>query len=172
MDHFVMLKSNVRPASAQLAATLKKAMEKEGVGNADLARACGVTVQAVTGWLKTGRLSKRHLPVISRLVKKSIPVLLGDTAANDLAPPLNDVELDLIVAFRELPTAAQIELRDQLMTDAKKWHQYAMEVLRRQGATTLLSNERAGETMEPAPKHDEPRQAAGNRAKSRRRTRR
>ena len=59
-----------------LAQRLKDALEESGTTQADLARACGVTDQAVYDWLKTGRISKQHLPTIAALTGKTLEYLL------------------------------------------------------------------------------------------------
>jgi hypothetical protein len=59
---------------------IKKAMdeaEPKVTGNA-LAAACDVTPQAVSGWRKTGRVSKRHLLTLSRLTGKPLEYFIGE----------------------------------------------------------------------------------------------
>lgn len=53
-----------------LAERLKKAMAEHDppVHPAALARACGVTTAAVGGWLKTGRVDKRHFQTFVRVL--------------------------------------------------------------------------------------------------------
>jgi len=35
----------------------------------DIAKACGASKQAVQGWIKTGRIDKKHLPKLAELTK-------------------------------------------------------------------------------------------------------
>lgn len=44
---------------------------------AALAKACGVTDQAVNGWRKTGRIAKRHIPKIAELTGKPLEYFLN-----------------------------------------------------------------------------------------------
>jgi SOS-response transcriptional repressor LexA len=43
---------------------LQYALKQSGIKNAEIAEACGITPQAVSGWLKTGRISKNALYVV------------------------------------------------------------------------------------------------------------
>lgn len=51
---------------------LQEALDSGALDAASLAKECGVTRQAVYGWLKTGRVAKEHLPVFSRLSGKPL----------------------------------------------------------------------------------------------------
>ena len=46
---------------------IKQAIAKSGLKKSDIARACDVSPQALTGWLKTGRISKESLAIIARV---------------------------------------------------------------------------------------------------------
>jgi len=59
-----------------LADRLRQALEESGVTQAELARACGVTDQAVYKWLKDGRIAKQHLVMISYMTKKPLEFFL------------------------------------------------------------------------------------------------
>ena len=48
-----------------LAARLKSARDRSGITNAEIAHTCGVTPQAVGAWLRTGKISGRHLASIA-----------------------------------------------------------------------------------------------------------
>jgi hypothetical protein len=65
----------------ELARRFKRAMDVASptVRDAELARACGVEPQAITGWRKTGRIAKRHLAVIAEITGCGIDYLLGIT---------------------------------------------------------------------------------------------
>ncbi|HMY38134.1 MAG TPA: YdaS family helix-turn-helix protein, partial [Marinagarivorans sp.] len=62
-----MLNSKPTKKSDPAMAERLKLTLKGGPSQTAIAHACGVTDQAVTGWLKTGRISKAHLPTISKL---------------------------------------------------------------------------------------------------------
>ncbi|SOY65627.1 putative phage repressor [Cupriavidus phytorum] len=56
---------------------LKEALDSGAMDAAALAKACGVSRQAVYGWLKTGRVAKEHLPVFAKLSGKPLEWWLG-----------------------------------------------------------------------------------------------
>ncbi|HEU4344789.1 MAG TPA: helix-turn-helix transcriptional regulator [Candidatus Binatia bacterium] len=60
-----------------LADKLRVAMADAGVNLADLARACGVTIQAVHDWRETGRVGKQHLMTICQVTKKPLEYFLS-----------------------------------------------------------------------------------------------
>lgn len=60
----------------EVAKRLRQAMDEEKVTNTDLADATDVTIQAVTGWLKNGKISATNLPGICRKINRSIEWLL------------------------------------------------------------------------------------------------
>lgn len=60
----------------ELAERLRAAMEEAGLSQADLARACHVTIQAVHDWRETGRIGKQHLGTICQLTKKPFEYFL------------------------------------------------------------------------------------------------
>ena len=64
----------------ELAKRLRAAMDdaKPPVLSVDLAQACGVTPQAVSGWRKNGRLAKGHLPAISRMTGKPLEYFVSE----------------------------------------------------------------------------------------------
>jgi hypothetical protein len=66
--------------SEALAGRIRKAMDeaKPPVTGSDLASACKVTPQAVSGWRRTGRILKRHLPTLSRLTGKPLEYFVSD----------------------------------------------------------------------------------------------
>jgi transcriptional regulator with XRE-family HTH domain len=59
-----------------LAIRLRSAMDDAKLTQADLARACGVTIQAVHGWRENGRIGKQHLWTICKLTGKSLEYFL------------------------------------------------------------------------------------------------
>lgn len=58
---------------------IKSALKSRGLTNADLARACDVTPQAVGSWVKSGKIDKKHLPVIARICSTSLDWLMSGT---------------------------------------------------------------------------------------------
>lgn len=49
----------------------------------EVARACGVTPQAVSGWKKNGRVAKRHLETLAGLTGKDLSYFLSPDARSD-----------------------------------------------------------------------------------------
>lgn len=60
----------------ELAERLVAAMQEADINLADLARGCGVTIQAVHDWRETGRIGKHHLVTIGRLTRKPLEYFL------------------------------------------------------------------------------------------------
>jgi phage repressor protein C with HTH and peptisase S24 domain len=56
---------------------LREAFDSGALDASALAKECGVSRQAVYGWLKTGRVAKEHLPIFARLSGKSLAWWLG-----------------------------------------------------------------------------------------------
>lgn len=55
-----------------IAAKLAIAIETSGVKQSAIAIACGVSKQAVQGWLKTGRIDKKHLITLAKLTGRDL----------------------------------------------------------------------------------------------------
>lgn len=60
----------------ELAERLQRALAEARISQTNLAQACGVTRQAVHGWLTDGRIGKHHLPTISALTGKGLEYFL------------------------------------------------------------------------------------------------
>jgi DNA-binding Xre family transcriptional regulator len=59
--------------AARMAAKLAEAMAANSeIKQTDIAKECGVTKQAVQGWIKTGRFDKKHLSTLSRVTGKPL----------------------------------------------------------------------------------------------------
>jgi len=55
-----------------MAQKLGEAMADPPLKQSDVATACGVSKQAVQGWLKTGRFDKKHLPTLARVTGRPL----------------------------------------------------------------------------------------------------
>lgn len=55
----------ISPMLDTVAERINYALQQSGVTKADIARACDVTPQAVTGWTKTGRISKEAMYIVA-----------------------------------------------------------------------------------------------------------
>lgn len=56
----------------RMAAKLAEALSNPPLTHVYVAKECGVTKQAVQGWLRTGRFDKRHLPTLARITKRPL----------------------------------------------------------------------------------------------------
>jgi transcriptional regulator with XRE-family HTH domain len=124
-----------------IAERLKEAISKSGIKKTDIATACGVSDQAVTGWLKTGRVHKKHVPKLAALTgvstdwlltgKESTKLSLSTTLSYDLLednaelvgasnePILHSDEAMLLRLFREMTD----EQRADILKNASDTHE-------------------------------------------------
>ena len=64
--------------SERMAKKLKLALSVRGMSQIAFANACGVSKQAVQGWLKTGRVDKKHLPKFVAVLNYPLAWWLAD----------------------------------------------------------------------------------------------
>ena len=119
-----------------IAARLRSAMEGAGVSNSQLADLCGVSIQAVTGWLQTGRISHKHFPALAHRLRVSVPWLMtghddGEQSAlpkrtqrlvdgfHLLAPTLQSHVLGIVEALA-MPAHPRYTKLEQRLADATK----------------------------------------------------
>lgn len=98
-----------------MAQKLGEAMSKPPLKQAEVAVACGVTKQAVQGWLKTGRFDKKHLPTLAKVTGRPLAWWLDadtDTPSDDLLNALQD--------WRLQASSKSQEVIDSLILLAKK----------------------------------------------------
>ena len=69
--------------SQQLAAKLEEAIRESNLKQIDIATACGVTKQAVQGWLKTGRIAKNHLPKLADISGRRLEWWLAEKQSEE-----------------------------------------------------------------------------------------
>ncbi len=69
-----------------MAAKLAEAMKNPLIKPAELARACDMSIQAVQGWLKTGRIDKKHLPALAAATGRPLEWWLDAPAEKKSAP--------------------------------------------------------------------------------------
>jgi phage repressor protein C with HTH and peptisase S24 domain len=67
--------------SESLAAKARAALDRSGLRLKDVAAACGVTVAAVSEWKRTGRIAKKHLPVLAALTNTPVDWWLTSAAS-------------------------------------------------------------------------------------------
>jgi hypothetical protein len=63
-----MDKNDLHPLAIKLRQVLSDGLTTQ----TQIASACKVSIQAITGWKNTGRIAKEHLPVLATLTGKSI----------------------------------------------------------------------------------------------------
>lgn len=79
--------------ATKMAAKLAEATADPKIKQSDIANACGVTKQAVQGWLKTGRFDKKHLPKLAQLTGRPLAWWLdadSDLSTGELIKALSD----------------------------------------------------------------------------------
>lgn len=115
--------------SPEMARRIKRAMDEADppVSGSDLARECGVSPQAVSGWRRTGRVQKRHMPTISRLTGKPMEYFFAEHVpmrANHVSPTkpwlVEKVvdEQEFLIVFRTWQDARNTD-RENLVAIAK-----------------------------------------------------
>lgn len=70
--------------SQRLAEKLEEAIRESQLKQTDIAIACGVTKQAVQGWLKTGRIAKNHLPKLADITGRPLAWWLAGEHTDEL----------------------------------------------------------------------------------------
>lgn len=71
-DHQAMLDNE------SMREAIRTAIERSGHTKAYIAERVGVTEQAITGWLKTGRIDKRRLPKLAQVTGTPLQVFMPD----------------------------------------------------------------------------------------------
>jgi transcriptional regulator with XRE-family HTH domain len=116
--------------SKELGRRIKKALEDAGVTGADLAAACRVSPQAVSGWKRTGRVHKSHIPILANLTGKSVEYFLSENVpaknhqTNPTRPWLVEEVMDeqsFLIVFRTWQDARATD-RENLVAIAKTAH--------------------------------------------------
>lgn len=100
---------------------LKRDMELRGHRPVDLANHCGVTIQAVHGWFKYGRISEKHLKMVARLFRRPLEWYLTDEAAVQEEPgenfsssgrPPSRESIEIAEKIDAMPAAKRAMLRE------------------------------------------------------------
>ena len=140
--------------------------QKRRLSKSGLAEHCAVSPQAVSGWLRTGRISKSSLAHAADYLG-SAPTFTDRPAPLRVEEPavayggLTGQEADLLIAFRSLPKALQRARYNQLMADAEDVRKFAASVLAREGVNGHVSDARAAQFLPPAPSGDAPETVPG-----------
>lgn len=105
--------------SQQMAIKLKEAISIAKVTQTQVATACGVTKQAVQGWVKTGRFDKKHLPTLAAITGKPLEWWL-DIASDNAAATEEEKILAALQDWRMQASQKSREVIDQLGVLAQK----------------------------------------------------
>lgn len=137
--------------ASDLAKKFREAFDgKDAPADKDIAAACGVTVQAVSGWRKTGRLHKRHIPILARLSKRPETWWLGSPGGPTEPIGGDDPKIRrLILSFGWLTASEQKAVLQKLESRAETNKAISREL----GAKwDYKSDEAVGKHIKPAPK--------------------
>lgn len=103
-------------------------LNKKGFSKADMARAANVSKQAVTGWFKTGTISKASALAVADASGVSIAWLFGKKVDEDSG--LKDREIRMLNLFRQLPEPEQDHMIDSFQGRLRELDDYVESYLR------------------------------------------
>lgn len=105
--------------SAALAKKLSTALKESGIRQTDVAAACNVSKQAVQGWVKTGRIDKKHLNTLAAITGKPLSWWLADLPTVAAGEPGLETHADPFSDWRLQASPKSLEVIDQLTTAAQ-----------------------------------------------------
>ena len=103
-------KDNEQTSNQRLAKALAKVIKDKGIAKKVVSDSCGVTPQALTGWLKTGRIKKTHFAALRKILDIDVNGLLNGEVVE------MTIESDAINRLRE----AGYEVIDRPILDYKR----------------------------------------------------
>ena len=103
-------------------------LTNKGLSKADMARAAGVSKQAVSGWFKSGAMSKDSALAVASAAGVSVAWLLGEEV--DEGTGLKPAELEMLQLFRQLPNDEQRRMIDLFKIRLKEIDDYVERYLR------------------------------------------
>ncbi|MDW4552851.1 helix-turn-helix domain-containing protein [Raoultella planticola] len=80
-------------------------LNKKGISKTEMSRIAGVSKQAVSGWFRTGRISKESALALADAAGVSVPWLLGEDVGEK--DGLKPDEQRLLELYRQLPEEEQ-----------------------------------------------------------------
>lgn len=122
-----MLIMNTEQSQPSLVSRLTELSDK-GLSKAEMARVANVSKQAVTGWFKTGTMSKKSAIAVAEAGGVSLAWLLGEVVDEDTG--LKPKELEMLELFRQLPEAEQERMIDLFQLRLKEIDEYVEKYLR------------------------------------------
>lgn len=103
-------------------------LNEKGFSKADMARAANVSKQAVTGWFRTGTISKASALAVADASGVSIAWLFGKEVDEDLG--LKEREIRMLNLFRQLPEPEQDHMIDLFQGRLRELDDYVEKYLR------------------------------------------
>jgi hypothetical protein len=117
---------------SELGERIKAAMAGR-VSVAAMAKACQISPEGVYGWFRTGRIAKKHLPVVARLTGIPLDLLLGGGDFVEVQPTrgkeIIEVELprdaiELARSWLVLPENERNDFRRKIETAALRYRDH------------------------------------------------
>lgn len=103
-------------------------LNEKGFSKADMARAANVSKQAVTGWFRTGTISKASALAVADASGVSIAWLFGKKVDEDSG--LKEREIRMLNLFRQLPEPEQDHMINLFQGRLKELDDYVEKYLR------------------------------------------
>jgi len=103
-------------------------LNEKGFSKADMARAANVSKQAVTGWFRTGTISKASALAVADASGVSIAWLFGKKVDEDSG--LKEREIQMLNLFRQLPEPEQDHMINLFQGRLKELDDYVEKYLR------------------------------------------
>lgn len=103
-------------------------LNNKGLSKSDMARVANVSKQAVTGWFRTGTISKASAIAVAEAGGVSIAWLLGEDV--DEISGLKERERQMLELFRQLPEPEQDKMVSLFQTRLKEIDEYVEKYLR------------------------------------------
>lgn len=103
-------------------------LNEKGFSKADMARAANVSKQAVTGWFRTGTISKASALAVADASGVSIAWLFGKKVDEDSG--LKEREIQMLNLFRQLPEPEQDHMINIFQGRLKELDDYVEKYLR------------------------------------------
>jgi len=122
-----MMFMTTRKSDIGLIAKLTELNEK-GLSKSEMARVANVSKQAVTGWFRTGTMSKASALAIAKAGAVSVAWLLGESVNEGTG--LTDEEQLMLNLFRQLPDTEKSRMIDAFNLRLKEIDDYTEKYLR------------------------------------------
>lgn len=99
-------------------AKLAEVLETSPLRQSDIAAACGVSKQAVQGWVRTGRIDKKHLPSLAAASGRPLEWWLDSGGSEPVSS--DQALLNTLQGWRFQASARSQKVIDQLCVLAQK----------------------------------------------------